>query len=459
MTRHIAVYVRISQDRDLNRDKVTRQHTECEKLLKKLQGDGILRKGLRVEVYEDNDTSAYDTKKREAFERLMDDAAKGYVEAIIADNTDRLYRRVLDLYRVAGLIRDQRHLTVHTSKAGRVDFSTPAGRLAAVMLAAVAEYEVELKSVRQKSQSDQLARTGAPRRGGRRPFGYEKNGLDIIAPEAQQVREAADLLLGGASVMSVLREWNRSGLPPVRGGVWQHSSFCAVMTRPRNAAIREHRGKLVGDALWPPILDESTFEQVRDLLTDPSRSTTTDRTRKHLLSFVLKCGRCGGAMRAGATRSRGRTYPVLQCHGLDGCRLAISYGVAETAVRSYIQRRLTLPDATLKQATRDGRKDLADLRRERAVLASDELEVQARDISLKMKLLFLADLHARRRQIDGEVQSLERRLSLAGLVVEPTIRGGVTASRASPSREPPRCDALTLWTYKRAGEWSGLCAR
>lgn len=450
--RHIAIYTRISQDREKDGEAVARQEADCRLFVQQLQKSGVLPKGLRTEVYQDNDISAFQqTKDRRSFERMLADAEAGYVEAIVAYHSDRLYRRVPDLYRVAAAVKDQPHLTVQTLKSGLVDFSSPTGRLAACMLALIAEYEVEIKSIRQRSQSDHLAQTGAPRRGGRRPFAYQKDKpgkdgqyVEVVPHEAEAVRDATARLLAGESVSGLIKEWNRAGLLSTRKKSWTHSSFVFVMTRARNAGLRQHRGQIIGQGTWPAIVDPDDFEALRAMLADPSRLTSADRTKKHLLSQIVQCSRCKTGMRAAPVRSRDRVYMNYQCPGHSpvndrACRLSIKYEVAERSVRGFIANRLTTPDAALLAVYTSERQEMHAMRLRRASLDADERIIESSAISTTSKARQLGDINTERRRLDAELSLLGRRVALAALLSEATVSpadksGRVSLTEASDAR-------------------------
>lgn len=52
------------------------------------------------------------------------------------------------------------------------------------------------------------------------------------------------------------------------------------------------------DAVWPPIVDEATFWRVQRILGDPARKVTRPGRLKWLLSYLGRCGECGGHLSA-----------------------------------------------------------------------------------------------------------------------------------------------------------------
>ena len=90
--RSAAVYTRISSDPDGTQLGVDRQEQDCRALAEEL--------GWTVaEVYQDNDVSAFSTKPRPAYERMLADLREGHRDGVLCYHIDRLTRRNKDLDR------------------------------------------------------------------------------------------------------------------------------------------------------------------------------------------------------------------------------------------------------------------------------------------------------------------------------------------------------------------------
>lgn len=287
------VYVRISRDGAGEGLGVRRQEKECRQAAEEL-GWSV------VEVYADNDTSAYSRAKRPAYERLLEDIEDGHLDALIAWHPDRLHRRPQELEQFMAVIESSR-LDVHTVKSGKADFSSPSGRLHARMLGDIATYESEHKSTRLRSKAAELAQAGKVGGGGRRPYGFEKDRVTVREAEAEHIREAAERVLGGESLTAIVRDWSERSVPTVTGTEWSTTAMKTVLKAPRVAGLREHKGEVVADAVWPEILDRQTWERVRAVLVGPSRRKTR-RSRKYLLTGLASCGLCGHPL-VGAPRT------------------------------------------------------------------------------------------------------------------------------------------------------------
>ncbi|MGZ4734402.1 MAG: recombinase family protein [Acidimicrobiia bacterium] len=294
-----ALYCRISQDTEGDELGVKRQQRDCEKL--------AARKGWTItDTYVDNDVSAFSGRRRPEYERLLSDLEAGALDAVIAYHADRLHRSPVELERFIGLV-DARAIKVATVAAGEIDLSTATGRMTARIVGSMARAESERTSERIKRKKLELAERGVPA-GGQRAFGYLADGMTIDKREAKYMREAAKDLLAGGSLTGIARRWNEADLRPARAAQWQASTVRNVLTSPRHAGLRAHRGEIVGDAAWPAIIDRKTHERLVALLTDPERRRKNPPSRS-MLTGMIYCERCGGLL----VRDQSHGLAVFRC--------------------------------------------------------------------------------------------------------------------------------------------------
>jgi site-specific DNA recombinase len=292
-----AIYARISKDRAGAKLGVDRQEAECRELADRL--------GWKVvAVYVDNDISAYSGKVRPQYRQMIEDVKAGKVRGLLAWHADRLHRRATELESFVTLVEDH-HVQVETVSAGKVDLSTPSGRLVARQLGSVAQYEVEQTRDRIRAQKLQAAEQGKYR-GGPRPYGYNKGGMKIRASEAEVIREATTSILAGRTLAGVARELNERGEVTSTGKPWNYMRLRDVLIRPRNAGLLSKgrfdrgTGDIVGKAKWPAVVDEETWRAVHTLLIDPSRRKQNGNAVRWLGSGIYSCAKCGGSMRCTA---------------------------------------------------------------------------------------------------------------------------------------------------------------
>jgi hypothetical protein len=68
--------------------------------------------------------------------------------------------------------------------------------------------------------------------------------------EAGALRDAAERVLNGETVGSIIREWTRRGIKPSRSARWEESSLVKTLKSPHVAGLREWQGQRY-PARWP----------------------------------------------------------------------------------------------------------------------------------------------------------------------------------------------------------------
>lgn len=372
-----ALYLRQSLDRSGDGLGIDRQREDVQRLIK-------ARGWILAAEFVDNDVSALSRKPRPQFTAMMARVDAGEFDVIVARHMDRLLRRLSELE--STLERCQRAGVAIVTASDGVDTSTDGGRLVARILSSVAQGEVERKGSRQRSAAIQAARQGRWV-GGRRPFGYEKDGVTVCEPEAAMIKQAYVDVLAGESLSEVARRWNASGISPAQSDKrWYRGTVKDVLTNPRHAGLRryrtpEERAKIrqnpelgiVGKAQWPAIVDETTWRAAVRILTDPSRHTGRTGS-KGLLTGVALCGVCEETVHRGGAVGR---YPMYRC--TTGRHVSRQAGPVDEYVSAVAIDRLQQPDAASLWAAElpdaDALMAEADkLRRERDGIDQDRAE-------------------------------------------------------------------------------------
>ena len=365
------VYCRISQDREGAGLGVERQEQDCRELAAQ-HGFSV------VKVYTDNDISAYSGKKRPGYLALLDAIESGIIGAVLIWHPDRLHRSPLELEHYITL--SERHdVTTHSVTAGRWDLSTPSGRYMARSIGNNARYESEHKSERVRRARQQQAKAGR-RHGGPRPYGYESDGVTVRDSEAEVIAAAAEAVVSGVSLRSLVRNLNERKVPTATGkGQWTSQQLRDILIRPRTAGLSVHKRQVVGVAQWPPLVDESTWRAVVAILTDPARVLNRGRggTVKSLGSGLYRCGICGGALRRGTYGGHGRQ--AYRCAARDSQRTTGHVTRAAGPLDDYIEQvivgRLSEPGLIERMVTDGDDSDTAALRIEAIALRERQDEL------------------------------------------------------------------------------------
>ncbi|MBV9651363.1 MAG: recombinase family protein [Pseudonocardiales bacterium] len=335
MPRSAAIYCRISKDRVGAGLGVARQEADCRALAARLDWPVVA-------VHTDNDVSAYSGKPRPGYKALLADLEAGRADAVIAWHTDRLHRSPVELEAYIAVC-EPRGIPTHCVKAGELDLTTASGRMTARITGAVARGEVERMAERIQAEKRHAALAGHYR-GGRRPFGYEADGVTVVPAEAALVADASHRVLRGESMSSLAREWNAAGIASSTGAAWTPTAVQRVLVRPRNAALIECEGSTL-PGRWPAIVPEAVWAEVVALCADPSRRTAKSSELRWLGSGLYRCGVCNDdetTVRAATTAGK---KPGYRCKRTG--HLNVKSAPIDELITALVLARLSAPDAHL----------------------------------------------------------------------------------------------------------------
>jgi len=406
------VYTRISRDPTGAELGVRRQEVDCRQLCE--------REGYElVEVFTDDDRSAYSGKPRPQFEAMKALVAGGAVDVVVAWHPDRLTRHPRELEDLIDLL-DRTNTTVRTVQTGQYDLGTPAGRMAARIVGAVARHESEHKSARLRRKHVELAEAGKLAGGGTRPFGYDDDRITIRKDEAEIVREMADRVLAGESLRSLALDLNARGVVTPTGAAWVPSKIRRVLSSPRIAGLRGHRGQIAAVARWDGIINADDHRRLVAILNDPARTTNAGGRDRRLLTGLLICGRCGNRMNSRPRADQQPSYICLGPPASTGCGGTRILGLPlDELITAAVLHRLDSPvvDAALAGPSDDQAilNDLAGVRQRRQELA--ELWA-AGDVSR-------AEWAAATTALDKRETALEDQLREVTAAASPTALDGV----------------------------------
>jgi site-specific DNA recombinase len=295
-----AIYTRISKDDEGDTQGVERQRQDAAAYCAEHGYEDPV-------VFVDNDRSAssYARKDRPAFDQMLADARAGQLDVLVLYDLDRLTRvprvgeDIIDLAAGGLSVVDGNGVYDLQSGDGRHRFRNAINNAA---------LESDKTSKRMRRKKEQLAADGRPAGSGR-AFGYELDGMTVRKAEAKLLRDAAKAVIAGASLTSVARKWNAVGVEPPqsRKGTWTATQVRAVLTNPRHAGLRAHKGEVIGPAAWPAILKPETHERLTAALAKNRRPPERQRS---LLTGLVVCGVCGATMH----RSRVNGAPVMRCN-------------------------------------------------------------------------------------------------------------------------------------------------
>lgn len=376
-----AIYVRQSLDKSGDGQAVARQEAECLKLCNQRGWTDPI-------VFADNDISASTGKTRPEFERMLTQAERGELDAIVCYHTDRLTRRMIELERVITVCEKAKVKLVTVS--GDLDLSTDAGRLNARILAAVARAEVERKGARQQLANEQRARAGVISGLSVRPFGYTSDRSALVEEESKAIEEACRTLQAGGSLRGIVRDWTRAGLVPPQGSSgWTPQTVRVILINPRVAGLSTYKGEVVGDGKWPAVVSQDTWRAVKAILDNPARMTP--KGVQTLLSGLALCA-CKRPLWAGRSHHGKQVYKCSAYFaglGAEDCESGTRHtSRMADPVNDFVR------DLVVARLQRDDARDLLLTKKD----APDTKEMQEKLLALNNRMDELASMFA-----DGEI--------------------------------------------------------
>ncbi len=374
------IYSRVSSDLNERGRSVAEQEAECRTVCGRNGWDVVA-------VFSDNDRSAsrYATKDRPEYRKLIKFVESGGADVLVTWEASRAQRDMDAYLRLRDLCERR---SVLLSYSGRTyDMTESTDRFSTGLDALLAERESEetrkrvLRAVRANADS------GRPH--GKLLYGYRREydpatreligqvpdeddtvdeaGTVVRRATAPVVREAARRVLAGETPYAVAQDLNSRGIPTPRGADrgWDLTQVKRLCINPGYAGKRTHQGRVIGDASWPPILDESTHLALVARLGDPRRRTQRDSAVRHLLSGVAVCGVCGGRVRV----QKNRGFLAYLC--VDGFHVSRRVTDTDNFVTEVVLARLERPDladAFTDTADAETAAALAEAREKRARL-------------------------------------------------------------------------------------------
>lgn len=184
-----------------------------------------------VYLYEERGVSGRRDDRPELL-RLLDELREG--DTVVVYALSRLGRGgAVQLLGIVERIKAKGARLVSLTES--IDTETPSGRLLLVILATVAELELETTRERTIEGRVQAARQGVwPHAAQSLPFGYAKDAQGRVVPgeRADDLRLIFELAAGGTPFHAVAQVLNERGVPARKGGTWRNTVVASVVTEP-----------------------------------------------------------------------------------------------------------------------------------------------------------------------------------------------------------------------------------
>jgi hypothetical protein len=188
------------------------------------------------------------------------------------------------------------------------------------------------------------------------------------------------------------------------------------VSKGRNAGLREHKGEVVGPAVWPAIITPDAWAQVKAALAERARGSNNRLQR--WLTGVLFCGRPGCGHQLTGALGPIRRPPVYRCaKATGGCgRLNIAAPATEDVVARLIVAYLTRRDVLAKLASATSHENAQQARKD---AAEDEAQLSELAAMWGGRKITTKEYLAAREQIEGR---LSRSRAIMRAATPPGVR-------------------------------------
>ena len=252
-----ALYIRVSTEKQA--DEGFSLDAQQERLQAYCQAQGWTVDAKHI--YIDAGVSGTSTEKRERFQAMIAAAKQDDVNRIVAMKLDRIARNVRDFLSIVDELSAV-HCDLVLVKES-FDTSTPHGRFALTMFAAMAELEASTITERVMTGKAQKASEGGYN-GSRCPLGYKyDNGAFTVDPSASYwVREIFTRFVAGQGMSKIADDLNAAGAVTARRGKWYAGTVRYILNNGIYAGLAQWNGtEKQKQGNHPTIISRELYEQ------------------------------------------------------------------------------------------------------------------------------------------------------------------------------------------------------
>jgi site-specific DNA recombinase len=384
-------------------------------------------------IYADDGISGTNTKKREEFNRMINDCIAGKIDKVITKSISRFARNTVDCLNYIRKLKDK-NIPVYFEKEN-IDSLDSKGEIMLTIMASLAQQESQSLSQNVKLGLQYRYQQGEIQVNCKWFLGYTKDEnkrLIIVPEEAEVIKRIYREYLEGASMLKIARGLEADGILNGAGREKWHTSNI-------NQILRNE--KYIGDALLQKtyttdfltktrvknhgivpqyyvensheaIIPREIFMQVQEELirrrivhTSPNGKNRTFSSN-HCFSQIVICGNCGEVFRRVHWNNRGKKSIVWRCVSrLENTGLFCD---ARTVLESTIEQVLV---TAINQALCDKGSFLSILKGNIETVLSHENDTTLADIdkrleALQTELVKLANSKAEYDKVGDEIYRL-----------------------------------------------------
>ncbi len=285
-----------------------------------------------VGIYADRAKSGR-SSDRPQFLQMIQDSAKGTFSAVIVHKLDRFSRDSLDSLQYERILNQN---GVELISVNEKLENTPEGVLMKAIINGMNEF-YSLNLAREVMKGLKENAYNAKHTGGIPPLGYDvDNDMNYIIneKEAAAVKLIFNMYVNGSGYTSIISALNSSGYRTKRGNTFGKNSLYEILknekytgtfiynkTASKNLAGKHNRHKYKDEKDiikiengTPKIISKEMFNEVQKMMEQNKRKNARHKAKAfYLLSGLLYCGECKGALTGDTRRYRDKVYSYYSC--------------------------------------------------------------------------------------------------------------------------------------------------
>ncbi len=387
------------------------------------------RGGLKItSTYADKAISGK-TDHRPQFQRMMNDAAQGKFQYVIAWKSNRMGRNMMQ-----AMVNEARlnELGVRCLYVEEDFDDTAAGRFALRNMMNVNQfYSDNLAEDVIRGMMDNASKCMV---NGPCPIGLKRGEDGRFAIEeagAKVVREIFERVNEGESFAVIANELNAKGIKTSRGNRWNKNSFHTIISNEQYIGVYSFSGLRIENGI-PPILRKELFYSVQEKL--KARKGVKGRhtmNEDYILTGKLFCGKCGAPMiGCSGTGKSGAKYFYYACQKKRAEKACDKKNVVKDAIEEKITmavREYLLDDDVITWIADGYRAFLEAHRRDSALVSMQEELVEVEKgikniVTAIEQGIFTASTRERLLELEGEKQSLQASIAVTEATLEDVPR-------------------------------------
>ena len=306
--KRVAAYARVSTDSE---EQLSSYEAQVEFYTRYIKGNP----GWEfVDVYTDEGISGTNIRKREGFNRMVNDALSGKIDLILTKSISRFARNTVDTLTTVRTLKDHK-VEVYFEKENIYTLDAK-GEVMLTIMGSLAQEESRSISENVTWGKRRSMEEGKFSLAYKCFLGYEKgeDGLPrIVEHEAEIIREIYQLFLGGSTVRSIADHLTAKDIPtPAGKKKWSVSTIMSILQNEKykgdallqktytadflTKKVKKNCGEVPQyyiENSHPAIIDAETFDLVQKEI-ERRRPHRHQLHRSSPLNAKIICGECGG---------------------------------------------------------------------------------------------------------------------------------------------------------------------